>query len=134
MQVVKPIDAADALRVELSSRVGYRVYCSPIRPDLREGDVVITSLGGSAVSAASHAYDLSIGCYASNDALAEYMAEDVAGVIASLPLRDTMTQFNAAQIAVSYEDNDPRAPQLSRRSFRATVIVPGADLDLGDDN
>lgn len=131
MQVVKPVDVADMLRIELDAlNTGYRVYCSPIRPDLASGDVVITSLGGSGVASSIHVYDLSIGCYASDDAYAQMMADEIAGAIASLPLRETATQFNTADISVSYEDNDPRAPQLSRRSFRASVIVPGAKLEL----
>ncbi len=129
MQVVKPVDVADMLRIELDAlNTGYRVYCSPIRPDLAPGDVVITALGGNGASASTHVYDVSIGCYATSDVFAEAMADDIAGAIASLPLRDTSTQFNTADIAVSYEDNDPRAPQLARRSFRASVIVPGAKL------
>lgn len=129
MQVVKPIDVADMLRVELDAmNLGYRVYCSPIRPDLKAGDVVIMALGGSGVASSSHVYDLSIGCYATADVFAEAMADEIAGIIASLPLRDTATQFNTADISISYEDNDPRAPQLARRSFRASVIVPGAKL------
>ena len=129
MQVVSPIDVEDALRIDLGALFkDYRVYCKPIRPDLAAGDVVIYPLGGSGVSGASHANDVSIDCYATDDALARAMADAVHGACVSLPLRSTQTQYSDVSANLPYPNDDPRAPQLTRYTFRATIICPGKRL------
>ena len=95
MQVVSPIDIEDALRIDLSALLsGFRVYCKPIPPDIKAGDVVIYPVGGARVSGASHDYDVSIDCYANDDADARAMVNEVHGATVSLPLRDTLTQYS----------------------------------------
>ena len=131
MQVVKPIDIADALRVDLSSIIdGARFMCTPIPPDLAAGDVVIESLGGTSASAASDVYDVTVGVYAATEAQAVDMANEINGVVASLPLRDTSTQYSSAATRKPYADHDPRAPQLARQSFRASIICPGIRIEI----
>ena len=131
MQVVYPIDLEDALRIDLTAlNKSYRFCCVPIPYDLKAGDVVITPLGGSAVSGASHVQDVSIGCYASCAKDAREMSDTVHGLVSSLPLRNTSTQYSAASASTTYEDNDPRAPQLSRYSFRASITCPGTRISF----
>lgn len=131
MQVVSPIDIEDALRVDLSALMsGARFFCPPIPPDLKANDVQIMPLGGNGVSAASDEYDVSIGCYAVDDADARSLANAVNGLCVSLPLRDTSTQYSNVSAMKPYQDNDPRAPQLTRYSFRATVISPGNRIEF----
>jgi len=131
MQVVTPIDIADALRVDLSAAVDeLRFCCIPIPPDLKPGDVVIESLGGSSVSGASDVYDVTFGVYAVDDAEATQAANMLNGIVSSLPLRDTMTQYSDVSTRKPYADNDPRAPQLSRQSFRASIICPGERIEF----
>lgn len=131
MQVVAPIDIADALRIDLSAIVDdLRFFCIPIPPDLRAGDVVIESLGGSRVSGSSDVYDVTIGVYADDEAEATYTANMLAGIVNSLPLRDTQTQYSNATANKPYADHDPRAQELARQSFRASVITPGHDLEF----
>lgn len=126
MQVVYPIDIEDALRIDLTAlESGFRFFCPPIPPNLQAGDVLITRVGGARVSGASNDYDVSIDCYASDDAEAVLMANEVHGLLASLPLRVTETQYSAARANIPYQNNDPRAPQLARQTFRATVTCPG---------
>lgn len=126
MQVVNPIDIEDALRIDLSALIsGYRFYCKPIPPDLKAGDVVIYPLGGARVSGASHDYDVSIDCYADDDADAREMVNAVHGATVSLPLRTTATQYSDVSANLPYANDDPRAPQLTRYTFRATVTSPG---------
>ena len=129
MQVVNPIDIEDALRIDLSDiRSGYRFFAPPIPSDLMDGDVLIQRVGGARVSGASHDHDVVVACYASGEAKAVEMANEVHGLIVSLPLRDTATQYSNANANTPYEDNDPRAPRLARQSFRATLTCPGTRI------
>lgn len=131
MQVVSPIDIEDALRIDLSALDGnHRYFAPPIPPDLKAGDVLIERVGGGRVSGASHEYDVSIDCYAADDADAVSLSDEVHGVLVSLPLRDTSTQYSAANANTPYANYDPRAPQLARQTFRATVICPGNRLTI----
>ena len=131
MQVVSPIDIEDALRADLAGLLPQcRVMATPIPPDLRALDVVLTCVGGGRVSAASHDYDVSVDCYASDEGTAVALANAVHGAVCSLPLRDTSTQYSDAWANAPYQNNDPRAPQLARRTFRATVVCPGERIDF----
>ena len=131
MQVSKPIDIEDALRVDLDALMDLRFFAPPIPPNLGSGDVLIQSLGNGQVSAVSNDYDVTIGCYADDEAEAIEYARIVAGYVSSLPLRDTATQYNNATVTNGpYLDNDPRAPQLARYSFRATLICPDERFDF----
>ena len=126
MQLCSPIDIEDALRIDLSALIsGVRVFAPPIPPDLTANDVLVTSVGGARVSGASHEYDVSVDCYAANEAAAVALADEVHGMIVSLPLRSTATQYSNANAGTPYQNNDPRAPQLARRTFRATLVCPG---------
>lgn len=131
MQVVSPIDIEDALRIDLAPLLAQcRVMATPIPPDLKADDVVLTSLGGARVSGASHEYDVGVDCYAEDEGAAVSLANEVHGVMCSLPLRDTSTQYSDVGANTPYQNNDPRAPQLARRTFRATVICPGTRIQF----
>ena len=131
MQVVSPIDVEDALRIDLAAiDGGFRFFAPPIPPDLRAGDVLIERVGGARASGASHEHDVSIDCYADDDADAVAMANAVQGYVVSLPLRDTSTQYSNANANAPYVNHDPRAPQLARQTFRATVTCPGERIEF----
>lgn len=131
MQVVRPIDIEDALRTDLAAKLANaRVMAQPIPPDLCSGDVVVYATGGARVSGASHEYDLSIDCYAANDADACDYANVVSGLISALPLLETTTQYSNAQARIPYPNYDPRAPQLARYTFGAMVVCPGERIEL----
>lgn len=126
MQVVSPIDIEDALRIDLSSlKRDVRFFAPPIPPDLKANDVLIERVGGGRVSGASHEYDVSIDCYASDEAEAVALSNAVHGLVVSLPLCETATQYSDARANLPYANYDPRSPQLARQTFRATVICPG---------
>lgn len=127
MQLASPIDIEDALRIDLAALLDdCRVFAPPIPADLKASDVFIDPMGGARVTPVSFEQDVSIGCYAQDEADARALADSVCGIVGSLPIRDTSTQYSEASINVTpYMDNDPRAPQLSRYSFRATLITPG---------
>lgn len=131
MQVVTPIDIEDALRIDLSALdANHRYFAPPIPPNLKAGDVLIERVGGARVSASSHEYDVSVDCYAVDSAAAVELSNMVHGLLVSLPLRDTSTQYSNANANLPYANYDPRAPQLSRQTFRATVICPGTDIQF----
>lgn len=129
MQVVSPIDIEDALRIDLAALMsGTRFFAPPIPPDLKANDVMIERVGGARVSGASHEYDVSVDCYAANDAAAVALSNAVHGLLVSLPFRETSTQYSDARANLPYANHDSRAPQLARQTFRATVICPGDRL------
>ena len=131
MQVVYPIDIEDALRTDLSALYeGARFFAPPIPPDLKANDVLIERVGGARVCPASHEYDVSVDCYAEDDAAAVELSNEVQGLLTSLPVRGTFTQYSNANAGVAYQNYDPRAPQLARQTFRATVICPGNHIDF----
>lgn len=131
MQVVSPIDIEDALRIDLSALMdGVRFFCLPIPPDLGANDVLIERVGGGRASGASHEYDVSFDCYADTDADAVELANAIHGLVVSLPLLETSTQYNNANANAPYANFDPRAAQLSRQTFRATVICPGNRIEF----
>ena len=131
MQVVYPIDIEDALRIDLTAlEDDYRFLCPPIPPDLKAGDVMITRVGGTRVSGASNDYDVSIDCYANDEADAVEMVNEVHGLVSSLPLRETSTQFSASSANLPYSNHDPRAEQLARQTFRATLTCPGTRINF----
>lgn len=131
MQLATPIDMENALRTDLAALdSAHRYYCKPIPPDLKAGDVVIYPAGGSRISAVSHEQDVSIDCYADDDADARAMANAVHGLVVSLPIRGTQQQYSNANANTPYPNQDPRAPQLARYTFRASVICPGTRIDF----
>ena len=131
MQVVSPIDIEDALRIDLAALMpGTRFFAPPIPPDLKSGDVLIERVGGARVCPASHEYDVSVDCYASDDASAVELSNAVHGLLTSLPLRETTAQYSNANANLPYSNYDPRAPQLSRQTFRATVTCPGTRIEF----
>ncbi len=131
MQVVSPIDIEDALYIDLSQLMdGVRFFAPPVPPDLAANDVLIERVGGGRVSGASHEYDVSIDCYADTDESAVELANAIHGLIVSLPLRETSTQYSNTNANAPYANFDPRAPQLSRQTFRATVICPGNRINF----
>lgn len=131
MQVVSPIDIEDVLRIDLAALASsYRVFAPPVPTDLQAGDVMITALGGAAVSGSSHEYDVSVDVYEEDEAAAAISANEIHGLVVSLPVMSTSTQYSDARAGLPYDNHDPNAPQLSRRTFRATVICPGQALEF----
>lgn len=129
MQVVRPIDIEDALRIDLAAIIGDTVTCCapPAPDDLEAMTVCVTALGGGQQSAVSHEYDLSVDCWASTWAEAVALADEVQGIVSSLPFRTTSTgrHYVTADAMVPYNNPDPRRPLLPRCTFRATVGVRG---------
>ena len=131
MQLVKPIDIEDALRVDLAAILGssYKCFAPPQPDDLTAGSVMVTALGGASNGEVSNEHDVSIDCWASTEAAAVTLGNTVAGYVASLPMRATTTPYKGAYInALPYINPDPTRPLLPRVTFRATVTVRGGAL------
>lgn len=129
MQVVRPIDIEDALRVDVGEFVPAGVACcAPPAPDaLTPNTVCFTALGGGAQTAVSHEYDLSVDCWADTFAGALALADEVQGIVASLPYRTPTSGrcYVTSDPMVPYLNPDPRRPLVPRATFRATVGIRG---------
>ena len=82
MQVVRPIDIEDALRVDVAEFLDQDVSCCapPAPDDLVPMTVCFTSLGGGSQSVVSHEYDLSVDVWASTIEDAVDLADKVSSL------------------------------------------------------
>ena len=132
MQLVKPIDIEDALRTDMAEAAEqWTCFAPPAPDDLAAGSLMVTSLGGGPATAVSFDHDVSIDCWASTMAAAMQMANDAAGIVASLPLREFASGncYLTAEInALPYINPDPNRPLLPRATFRATVGIRGTAI------
>lgn len=132
MQLVKPIDIEDALRTDMAEVVSqWTCFAPPAPDDLAVGSLMVTSLGGAPATAVSFDHDVSIDCWAPTMAAAMQMANDAAGIVASLPLREFASGncYLTAEInALPYINPDPNRPLLPRATFRATVGIRGTAI------
>lgn len=130
MQVVKPIDIEDSLRIDVAEFLDQGITClaPPAPDDLSAMTVCFVALGGGQQTAVSHEFDLSVDCWASGYAEAVSLADTVQGIMASLPFRDTTSgrQYVTSSPMVPYVNPDPRRPTLARVTFRATIGIRGS--------
>ena len=131
MQVVRPIDIEDSLRVDVAEFLVEQVTCCapPAPDDLAPGTVCFTTLGGAAQSVVSHEYDLSVDCWASTIEGAVALANEVQGIVSTLPYRTTTSgrHYVTSSPMTPYINPDPRRPLIPRCTFRATVGIRGID-------
>lgn len=128
MQLVKPIDIEDALRIDLAAFNGAMFFAPPAPDDLSANSVQVMSVGGAPQTAVSFEHDVRVDCWAATPAAAISLANEVAGIVASLPLREIASgrQYVTAELdALPYLNPDPNRPLLPRASFRATVGIRG---------
>lgn len=131
MQVVSPRDIEELLPADLDAIFpDSRVFGTPPPDDLKAGDVMVTRVGGSPLTHSTHEHDLSVDVWASRPAKAAALADRVCGVIASLPLRETLTEYKTARVMAPYYNPDPNRPNLPRYTFTATVTVRGDNIEF----
>lgn len=130
MQLTAPIDIEDALRIDLTALDGGARYFAPPAPDDLDADCVqVMSVGGAPQTDVSNEYDVRVDCWASTEAAAIALADRVAGIIATLPLRETRSTYTTAELnATPYLNPDPNRPTLPRASFRAVLGVRGSTI------
>lgn len=129
MQIVKPIDIEDALRIDLAEFMdGVRVFAPPAPEDLDANCIQVMGVGGGVQSAVSSEYDVRVDCYAATEAEAIALACDAAGIAASLSMREPSSgrhYVTSSLDATPYLNPDPNKPTLPRASFRASVGIRG---------
>ena len=130
MQVVAPIDVEDALRLDLSALLPAMRCYAPPATDVRPRDLMVTRTGGAPASAVTHEHDVSIDVWASSDAEAVSLADAACGVVGSLQLRETATEWKGARTMTPYLNPDPDRPLLSRATFTATLTCRGSSIEL----
>ena len=130
MQLVAPIDIEDALRVDLAELIEGVIFFAPPAPDdLSAGSVQIMSVGGAPQTEVSNEHDVRVDCWAATQAAAISLANEISGIIATLPVRETATHYVTASLnALPYLNPDPNRPLLPRASFRATLGVRGTKI------
>lgn len=132
MQIVQPIDIEDALRVDVGEYAsGFLCCAQPAPDDLEPGTVCFMAVGGSSATEVSHEYSVRVDVWERTDADAIASANYIAGVIASLSLRDPASgrHYLDAQInAIPYLNYDPLRPTMPRASFRVEVALRGVPI------
>lgn len=132
MQIVKPIDIEDALRVDLSEIVAnVRIFAPPAPDDLGARCVQVMCVGGAKQTAVSFEYSVRIDCWESTEAAAIALANDVAGAVNALIFGEPQSgrHYVTAEInATPYINPDPNRPTLPRASFRAEIGIRGIPI------
>ena len=131
MQLVRPIDIENALRVDLAQFLDADVFAPPAPDDISAGSVQVMSVGGAPQSAVSNEHDVRVDCWAATPADAIALANEAAGIVASLPLRDMDSgrhYLTASLNALPYLNPDPNRPLLPRASFRAELGIRGIPI------
>ena len=130
MQLVKPIDIEDALRIDISLE-GVSCFAPPAPDNLLPDSVCFTVVGGASMFAVGHEYDVSVDCWAMTDAAALDLANTICGEVCSLPLKtlESGRHYVTSDVnAIPYLNPDPLRPTLPRATFRATVGIRGESI------
>ena len=131
MQIVKPIDIEDALRIDLAALLGqsYTVCAQPAPDDLSAGTVCVTCAGGAAQGVVANDYGIVIDCWGSTPAEAIELANLVHGYLFTLPIRVTSSAvYTTVNGNNPYLNPDPRRPILPRATFTANVGARGVSI------
>lgn len=126
MQIVRPVDAEDALRRYLADTLGVEAFAPPAPDDMAPPCVCVERVGGGEESPVSHEHDVLVHCWAATEAEAVELADRACGTLSSMPLsgRATTARCNVAALVP-----DPFRPTIPRARFAATVGLRGAALD-----
>lgn len=134
MQIVQPIDIEDALRVDVGEYASDVLCCAqPAPDDLTTPCACFMDVGGVSATIVSHEYSVRVDVWADTYAEANSIADWIAGIVASLPLRDPESgrHYLTAEInSTPYLNPDPMRPTLPRASFRAELALRGVPVQL----
>lgn len=129
MQIVRPIDVEDALRVDVGEIFpGVECFAPPAPDELQPESACFMALGGVAQTVVSNEYSVRVDVWAATDARAMALANEIAGACASLPWRTFQSgrHYLTAEInATPYGNPDPLRPLVPRASFRLEVGIRG---------
>lgn len=133
MQIVTPIDVADALATELAARMpSASVHAAPAPDNIGAGVVVVETLGGMRQTAVSDLFDVVAYCYAGSYAEAMALGTSVAGEVRAIQMSGpaaTGVTWTTTDANPPYSDPDPDRPTLRRATVRATVAARGVPID-----
>ena len=130
MQVVAPVDVEDALRADLGAILTLMRCYAPPPHDVRPRDLMVTRTGGAPATPVTHEHDVSVDVWAETEADAMMLADAACGVVNSLPLRGTATEWKSARALTPYLNPDPDRPTLPRATFTATLTCRGTSIEL----
>ena len=133
MQITKPNDIEDCLRSDIGAiltRLGYNVICfaPPAPDDVKPDSVCFTSTGGVPVAPVAYSHGVSVDCWASTDAEAMQLANDVCGIIGALTFYETEGVYPYTEVNMPYLNPDPNRPLLPRATFNANVTLRGESI------
>lgn len=130
-QLTRPRDVEDALRLDVGELVSAHCCAQPAPDDLKADTVCFCVLGGSPQSVVSHEYRVAVDCWASSWEQAITLANEVAGIVSSLPVRELGHEWKTSNLnAMPYLNPDPYRPTLPRASFSADVSLRGTYIDI----
>ena len=125
MQIVRPIDAEDALRAYLSERLGVDAFAPPAPDDIAPPCICVERVGGGRESAVSHEHDVLVHCWASDEAGAVDLADRACGELSRMPVMGGATTARCNLPALV---PDPFRPTIPRARFAATIGMRGEGL------
>lgn len=133
MQIVRPGDIEDALRVDVStilSGMGVSAACfAPPAPDnLQPNSVCFMATGGTRVPPVAYSHGVRVDCWAATDAAAMELANTVCGIIGAIMFYDTASVYPTSDVNIPYLNPDPNRPTLPRASFNANVLMRGDSI------
>lgn len=134
MQIVKAIDAADAVRAELQRLLpDVECFCAPMPDEFRTPALMVASMGGIQAHEVANSHSVSVDAYHDTLAQAVDLAGIAAGIIAALPRDpDAIRQFYVTQNNMLPRDDAPdsRVPLLGHSYFTSTVDLRGDIIEI----
>ena len=133
MNLTKPVDIEEALRLDVGPHLaGVTVCGSPAPDDLAPLTVCFESIGGGAQSDVSYEHGLVAYAWSATPAEALSLALDVCGLLGSLPFRAAPSGviYTTCEADVPYPDPDPDRPTIPRATVRATIGVRGIPINI----
>lgn len=127
MQIVKPIDIADALRRDVGAMLDGVLCCAQPAPDDLRADTVCFSIrGGSEQTAVATEYGVAVDCWAGTFAEAIDLANTVYYAIQRLALYGgDHAVYTTVRGNAPYPNPDPLRPTLPRATFNVQVGARG---------
>ena len=133
MQITRPIDVEDALRLDLAPYLPHVTVCAQPAPDeLAAPTVCVEAIGGGATSPVSWEHDVVAYCYAGSYAEAMALGTSVAGEVRAIQLAGPTAagvEWTTTDANPPYSDPDPDRPTLRRATVRAMVAARGVPID-----
>lgn len=130
MDVITPIDIEDALRVDLGTRCGVRVYAPPLPDDFENHlpAALVMNAGGGRHDMVVDEFDVVVSVYGETWEKATTAARTLAAYAAALPYdATTSVRYLDSDINAGVTDDpDPAHPTIPRVRFTVTVTARAA--------